>query len=319
MSTPYKSLPMYFPAAPFDLNDAVLCSALVNAAYDMYNQWVAQGSPSNPSQFTWTQPTNPIIPNGPKLAFIGPLWGVATMTGIQFPEPFAFVAYDSAARTYLAIRGSETAADWWEDADVSQVTYDGIVSNFGLVHAGFLDIYTVEYSGWEYSVPSLQSTILSTIANLGYTPTALYVTGHSLGAGLSTLAVPDIANNSVLAHGKTPILHYTLASPRVGDPEFAYNFNFQTAATTFRIFNTEDIVPYGPPPVLPDSDYEHVGTGVSFTAQYDTTDGNHQYDSCYFYALNNPDQPQGPISSVAQSARQRMTEARRSYDALKGN
>ena len=320
MTTPNESLPMYFPAAPFDLNDAVICSALVNAAYDMYNQWVAQESPSNPSEFLWELPTNPIIPNGPNLSFIGPLWGVPTMTEIQYPEPFAFFASDTSTdKTYLAVRGSETAADFWEDADINQVSYDLIVPGFGLVHAGFLDIYTGSYSGWDYSVESLQSTIMSTLAGLSFAPSLLYVASHSLGAGLSTLAVPDIAINSAVSNGKVPLLHYTLASPRVGDPSFAYNYNFQVPAPTFRIFNTEDIVPYGPPPVLPDSVYEHVGTPISFTAQYGTTDGNHQYEDCYFYALNNPNQPQGPVNSVIESSRLRMAEARQRHDLLKRN
>src|SRR5262245_47648977 len=115
MATPGRSLPMYFPSAPFSLSDAVICSALVNAAYDMYAQWVAQGVPSDPSQFRWARPTGPIVPNGPTLTYLDPMWGVATMIDHQFPEPFAFIAWDSTGTTYLAFRGSETAADFWED------------------------------------------------------------------------------------------------------------------------------------------------------------------------------------------------------------
>jgi hypothetical protein len=43
MTTPSQSLSMYFPPAPFSQNDAVICSALVNAVYDMYAQWAAHG------------------------------------------------------------------------------------------------------------------------------------------------------------------------------------------------------------------------------------------------------------------------------------
>jgi triacylglycerol lipase len=317
MTTPSESLPMYFPGSPFNLNDAVLCSALVNAAYEMYSQWVTQGSPSNPASFSWQTPTNPIIPGAPSLTFVGPLWGVATMVDIHYPEPFAFVAYDKTGRTWLAVRGSETHADFWEDADVSQSAYDPIVPNFGLVHSGFLNIYTTAYSGWDYSVSALQQAISGALSKLSYAPTILYVTSHSLGAGLSTLAVPDISINLKFGGGKVPILHYTLASPRVGDPSFAYNYNFKVPVPTFRVFNTEDIVPYGPPPVLPESVYEHVGVPISFTAQYDTTDGNHQYQDCYFYALNNPNQPQGPVNQQLQSARAQIAIARRQYDLLK--
>ena len=323
MYTPTESLPMYFPSSPFNLDDAVLCSALVDAAYDMYYQWATQGSPSNPSNFIWTQPTGPIVPNGPTLSYFGPIWGVATIADLPYPAPFAFIAWDASGRTYLAFRGSETYADFWEDADVVQVSYDPIVPGFGVVHAGFNDVYTGSYDGWEYSVASLQSTILSAIGNLSYTPTVLYITGHSLGAGLSTLCVPDVARNSQFSKLGVPMFHYSLASPRVGDPEFAYNYNFQIPVTTFRIANTEDIVPYGPPPVLPDSTfYEHVGTPVSFTAQYDSIGGNHDHTNSYFYALNHPDQPQGPIVSqddpVQQSVRLRISDTRQRYEQLKG-
>jgi len=70
MTTPKQSLPMYFPSVPFSLNDAVICSALVDAAYDMYDQWAAQGWPSDPSQFSWAEPTGPIVPNGPTLSYL---------------------------------------------------------------------------------------------------------------------------------------------------------------------------------------------------------------------------------------------------------
>jgi len=326
MTTATKSLPMYFPSTPFSLSDAVICSALVNAAYDMYNQWVTQGSPSNPSQFNWTKPTGAIIPGGPTLMYLGPMWGVATMVDIQYPEPFAFLAWDAKGKTYLAFRGSETSADFWEDAALDQVSYDPIVPGFGNVHDGFNDIYTDSYSGWNYNVPSLRSTILTALGILKYSPPALYITGHSLGAGLSTLCVPDVARNSRFSKLGVPMFHYSLASPRVGDPMFAYNYNFAVPVSTYRIANTEDIVPYGPPPVLPNSIYyEHVGTPVSFTAQYDSTGGNHDHFNCYFYALTHPQQPQGPIVLNSEAAgpgsevaRLRMAEARRRLEELKG-
>jgi triacylglycerol lipase len=250
------------------------------------------------------------------------MWGVATMTDLSYPEPFAFLASDDAGNIYLAFRGSETTQDFWEDADVSQVTYDPVVPNFGSVHAGFLNVYTTAYDGWGYTVASLRTTILEALNELNFRPTALYFASHSLGAGLSTLCVPDVATNAKFKTG-VPLLHYSLASPRVGDPNFAYNYNFQLPVSTFRTFNTEDIVPYGPPAVMPESMYEHVGVPVCFTAHYDTVDGNHQYKDCYFYALNNPEQPQGPVSSAAtkfaanEPARVRMVEARRRLEALK--
>jgi len=322
MTTPRQSLPMYFPSAPFSLQDAVICSALVDAAYAMYAQWTTQGSPSDPSRFSWAEPANPIIPNGPTLSYRGPMWGVANMDDYAFPEPFAFLAWDGNGRTYLVFRGSETLADFWEDAAFDQVSYDPIVPGFGLVHDGFNDVYTSSYGGTGYSVPALRSTILSALGQLSHTPTALYVSGHSLGAGLSTLCVPDVARNSPIGKLGIPMFHYSLASPRVGDPTFAYNYNFQIPVTTFRIANTEDLVPDGPLAVFDSMYYEHVGTPVSFTAQYDSIGGNHDHQNCYFYALAHPNQPQGPVDSqqsaeLAISARPHVAAARRRYAPLK--
>jgi triacylglycerol lipase len=314
---------MYFPSAPFSPNDAVIFSALVNAAYDMYAQWAARGCPSDPSQFSWAEPTGPLVPNGPTLSYLGPMWGVANADDYAFPEPFAFLAWESNGRTYLVFRGSETSADFWEDAAFDQVSYDPIVPGLGLVHDGFNDVYTSSYSSTGYSVAALRSTILSALGHLSYTPTALYVSGHSLGAGLSTLCVPDVARNSQLGKLGIPMFHYSLASPRVGDPAFAYNYNFQIPVATFRIANTEDLVPDGPPAVS-EWYYEHVGTPVSFTAQYDSIGGNHDHQHCYFYALTHPNQPQGPIAALRSaelpsSARTRVVAARRRYEQLKGN
>jgi hypothetical protein len=322
MTTPSQSLPIYFPSAPFNLNDAVICSALVNAAYDMYAQWAAHGWPSDPSRFSWAKPAGPIVPNGPTLNYLGPMWGVANMDDYAFPEPFAFLAWDSTGKTYLAFRGTKTAADWWEDAALDQVSYDPIVPGVGLVHDGFNDIYTSSYSGSGYSVAALRSTILSALGQLSYTPTGLYLSGHSLGAGLSTLCVPDVARNSQIGKRGVPMFHYSLASPRVGDPTFAYNYNFQIPVATFRIANTEDLVPDGPLAVCDSTYYEHVGTPVGFTAQYDSIGGNHDHQNCYFYALTHPNQPQGPIvalksAELASSPRARVAAARRRSEQLK--
>lgn len=322
MPTSRQSLPMYFPAAPFSLNDAVICSALVNAAYDMYSQWAAQGSPSNPSKFKWTKPTGPIIPNGPILNYQGPIWGVPRMLEIHYPEPFAFLAWDASGKTYIAFRGSETAADFWEDAAMGQVSYDPIVAGFGQVHDGFNDVYTRSYTGLGYSVFALRTTLLSYLGKLSYKVTAFYVTGHSLGAGLSTISAPDVVRNSAIGKLQIPIFHYSLASPRVGNPDFAYNSNFQIPVKTFRIANTEDLVPDGPLAVDDSTYYEHVGTPVDFTTQYDSIGGNHDHLNCYYYALTHPNQPQGPIVSGTDfgsysESRASVSAARERYEQLK--
>lgn len=286
MSSPRKSLPMYFPSS-FSLPDAVQCSQLVNTAYDMYSQWKAQGKPSR-QNFRWT-------PKGPAMTYSVPIWG-ATLWGEFFAEPFAFVAYSAQGNLYLVVRGTETDSDWIDDADSSQTAYSP-VSGFGQVHSGFMSIYATMSS-------AVLGAVNAALLKLGANAKTLYVTGHSLGSALSTLAVPDVIANSNLAGSKIGLIHYPLASPRVGDPDFYYQYSLRNIPT-FRIIDTEDVVPNLPPSVVPlfGYIYKHIGLEVSYTAQYNSDGGNHDHINSYYYALKNPFQPEGPIvSKVAETA-----------------
>ncbi len=122
----------------------------------------------------------------------------------------------------------------------------------------------------------------------------LFITGHSLGSGLSTLSVPDVLDNSHNLPAGKSIIHYNLASPRVGSPGFATAYNLNNVPT-YRIVNTCDIVPEVPPSVLDKLLYQHVGIPVDYTAQYGSLGGNHSAENSYRYALLHTDQPQGPI------------------------
>lgn len=67
--------------------------------------------------------------------------------------------------------------------------------------------------------------------------TALWITGHSLGAALATLLAVDVAANSGFA---TPAV-YTFASPRVGDKFFVRTYD-GLVKTSWRIANRNDVV-----------------------------------------------------------------------------
>lgn len=123
-------------------------------------------------------------------------------------------------------------------------------------------------------------------------PKTLYITSHSLGSGLSTLAVPDVIMHTGYTKNNVPVFQYNLASPRVGNPEFASAYN-GNQVPTYRIVDTCDIVPQAPPSLMGDLIFVHVGTPVDFTAQYGSLSGNHNLVNPYRYALTHPDQPQG--------------------------
>ncbi|WP_049622765.1 lipase family protein [Frateuria defendens] len=277
-TTPSQSLPMYFPP-DFVLDEAGVCASLVLTAYDQFNQWVQQGSPSQ-SGFSWT-------PNGLNgFTYSAPLWGTVTVLWEKYPEPFGFVAWDGTGNALVVFRGTMTSVDAVIDAEVDQTAYTLVATGFGNVQVGWYNVYA-----------TLREALLTQLKAIGPV-TRLFFTGHSMGAALSSLAVPDVATNSAIPPGsRRSYVHYNFASPRVGDPGFAYGMNWSVAAPTFRVVNTEDVVPDVPPPLLGSTVYQHVGTPVDFTAEYLTTDGNHSMANCYWYAINNTDQPQGPASA----------------------
>jgi triacylglycerol lipase len=78
----------------------------------------------------------------------------------------------------------------------------------------------------------------------------IYVTGHSLGGALATLAALDLKRN----FPNKDIVVYTFASPKVGDSTFATLFNNTLGAASERVFIEGDLVPRLPP----QESYEHV-------------------------------------------------------------
>ena len=155
---------------------------------------------------------------------------------------------------FVVFRGTKTFAEWFKDANIPLVSYsDGrnpggnILSvvgqsiqliqspvpipnanDFGRVTVGFRQIYT-----------ALRQAMIDAL-NLCDKNSRIFVTGHSLGGALATLAIPDILNNT---HFDTPekVTLYTFASPRCGDREFAIKFR-DTGVRHWRIANTEDFV-----------------------------------------------------------------------------
>jgi hypothetical protein len=140
----------------------------------MYSHWKRQGKPRTKSGFTWTQPT------GTGFVFSSPIWsGEHLGHFVSEVEPFGFVARTPEGKGYLVFRGTDSGADWVVDAEATQSPYD-LVAGYGNVHHGFLELYK-----------SMRGDVLGAMDEVG-TLQRLFVTGHSLGCGLSTLAVPAV-------------------------------------------------------------------------------------------------------------------------------
>ncbi|WP_300318305.1 lipase family protein [Accumulibacter sp.] len=274
------SKPLYFPPAPFDLGDALTCSNLVDIAYAMYAQWLQQGKPHDPHCFRWQPPA------GAGFRFGAPVWGNSQVLAFHDLEPFALVA-QRGSDAYAIFRGTESPEDWYVDARCEQVPYQlPNVTDAGYVHKGFVDLYQ-----------SLRLAVLDQLASLAGVR-RLLLTGHSLGASLAMVGMPDLMANAALP--AVSFLQYNLAGPRTGDAAFASLLN-SGPANIYRIVNSCDLVPDVPPSVFDDLTchvlYQHVGDAITFTAQYNSVVGNHDHHASYNYALAHPEQPQGPVPS----------------------
>ncbi len=168
--------------------------------------------------------------------------------------PFGFVASKSSSNdVFVVFRGTKTFVEWFKDANIPLVSYsdgrnpDGntlrvvgesiqliqspvLIPNandFGRVTVGFRQIYT-----------ALRQVMIDAL-NLCDKDSRIFVTGHSLGGALATLAIPDILKNTNFKPEK--VILYTFASPRCGDRKFATEFR-ATGVRHWRIANTEDFV-----------------------------------------------------------------------------
>jgi len=188
-------------------------------------------------------------------------------------ERFGFVALNLASQNvFVVFRGTETPMDWMADLSFPQEPHP-----WGMVEKGFSELYQ-----------QCTVSVLTAVKRVPGTP-KVFVTGHSLGSALATLATADLAINGIAS------AMYNFASPRVGNPGFTSEFNANAQVTArWRIVNTEDIlttVPLATPNpgvdlsprsplallllALHKLDYTHVGTPVNFTVNNGSIIGNH--------------------------------------------
>jgi hypothetical protein len=147
----------------------------------------------------------------------------------------------------LAFRGSEQfnehPKDWLVDFQFEQ-TRDAHFT--GGVHSGFSNTLS---SAWD-TIDAILRRVLTAAEGVGADDPGvpLFITGHSLGGALATLASSRLASGEGPATaGGRPfrVNHratYTFGAPRVGDPEFCRTYT----PFTCRVVNDLDIVPQVP-------------------------------------------------------------------------
>jgi triacylglycerol lipase len=187
------------------------------------------------------------------------------------PERFGFVIMSEQCAV-MAFRGTGSAVDWVSDFIAQQTPYRP-VRGAGQTHKGFTDIYM-----------SARDQIYALLAQLP-PGLPLFITGHSLGGALATLAALDIARNTPF---RSPIV-YTYGAPRIGDPKFVQTYNY-CVPTHWRFQNEHDIVPHLPPLVYQSPRtkqtyfYLHVKGEVPRSFRMGSVSANHILDS-YFADL----------------------------------
>ena len=138
-------------------------------------------------------------------------------------------------------RGTDEIADWLDNLNVVPIS-----GPFGKVHKGF---HNALMDVW----PSMRQTIRA-IRSKDERRRPLWLTGHSLGGALATIAASFLVEDDESFFGV-----YTFGSPRCGDKEFARVYKVEAGARTYRFQNNNDIVSRVPARMM---GYRHVGSFV---------------------------------------------------------
>ncbi|MCC6759041.1 MAG: lipase family protein [Candidatus Omnitrophica bacterium] len=167
-------------------------------------------------------------------------YGLTQFKSFDVGETQAFLAANKDI-VVLVIRGTTSWKDW-----LTNVRFVLTPSAVGKVHLGFHQALDLVWEG-----------IYETLCTWKDRDQTLWVTGHSLGGALATLAVDRLTEKLMDVSGL-----YTFGQPRVGDRKFADNFDRNMKRYSFRFVDDQDIVTKVPFPP-----YKHVGNEYFFDRQ----------------------------------------------------
>jgi triacylglycerol lipase len=153
----------------------------------------------------------------------------------------------------VAFRGTEGKLEDW----ITNIAVGFMDRAGGRVHQGF----------WN-AMESIFADLVKVLNEFCTQNQRIWLTGHSLGGALATLATAYLHQHRIPLAGL-----YTYGQPRVGDSSFAYHLNSE-AVNYFRIVNHGDVVTRVPP-----SDMEYAHAGAFY---YLTEDGLLSQDMNYW-------------------------------------
>lgn len=167
---------------------------------------------------------------------------------LQLGEPIVFDAPALDAHGFVAkgadclvvgFRGTSSIQNWITSVRFEQKPILIERISMGMIHIGFAEAFA-----------PLCRPLKEAIEGILHPGDHLYITGHSLGAALATLAAKWL---NLLGFHVSALV--TFGSPRVGDAYFSASFPI----TSERWVNYQDPVVHLPPPVLFGQKYRHVG------------------------------------------------------------
>ena len=199
--------------------------------------------------------------------------------GLDKLLPFGVIWSDKSSDIlFIAFRGTMKLEEWFKDLSYSQnnfiqpekkssmnqqkAIFLRNVENPPKIHGGFLEVYF-----------NLREKLLAKIDELK--PKQIIITGHSLGAAISTICALDLK----LLNYDTIV--YNFASPRVGDQNLS-NLITTKNLPIYNMINTLDIIPTLPPAVAPNFTkgddpflYSDYGIPVRFSDNWKSNVNNH--------------------------------------------
>jgi len=265
----------------FDVKRAKELGDRINDAYAQYDAFLSGGEWAPPpgyqivGQFYAHELGKGGALEGAQHLLKDPLDELKSIVGLIHPGqvPFGYVA-QKGSDVYVIIRGTRTSLEWMDDFTSAPVPFS---DGWGMTAQGFKTIYM--------DIIKAIVLMLQPLA-VDVEPKNYYVTGHSLGAALAHLV-----SAALNIQFKIKATTYTMSGPRAGDSAFVQAHD-EADLVTWRIFNTEDIVPTVPPAAvsvgamnlgpmawflkaLVGKGFEHTGYPIAVTFHYDTLSDNH--------------------------------------------
>ncbi|MEM7360081.1 MAG: S8 family serine peptidase [Pseudomonadota bacterium] len=161
-------------------------------------------------------------------------WGFDTVNFIDIENTQSFWAENSHCVIW-AFRGSDSIGDWLANLSLETTNHNV----YGDLHQGFYSAYKL-----------IEDHLLSSVSN----DKRVFLTGHSLGGAIATLACAELTKR--LDHLST----YTFGQPRVGKTQFREWWLQNHTDNLYRFVNDEDIVTRLPP------NFDHVGALITLSS-----------------------------------------------------